>query len=632
MNAPLFSILTARDGRYHALWAAGLILAVLVSFCAEAVSQTRRSEPGHWSNPAELLALASRFIAEKRYDEAIEILEPVTEENPELRVAAERLALCYQRTGRPNDVVRLLEERLTRDPFHLPFARTLGHAYLDLGERVKAVETWHALLDDDPKRAGYYGTIAQLEKEAGLYEEALGTYRAGRMYEPLYRRFTAEIIRLERLLGRTQVAFEETVALIARRPQFNAADVDLAVELFAEGGRDEGLFEYVDLAAADTPRGNTNITVLKTALLFDAGRYDEAVELLERLGGSGELEMFAIVGYLVRARQRGVVKGNDPVLRKALEAFLEDHGDSPVAPGVMFALAEDLRSQADSGTGRKAVLEEALDVIDGILKHPKSGFYREPAILLGAEILLDELHRPAGALEALEGAEFRAVDRGREAERIIMRALINARRWEEAELRFTLLSGHADSVKAAVGRYGMGKMRFHRGEYGAAVDSLSRFAERHPWSEYANDALETAMLVKEALTEDTAPLDCYREAYVALDRGMAGVAADSLDAFQQRYPRSLLIPRVRFMRAEIHLLMGDLVAAAGLWTELAEEFPLNELAPRALERVAGLAGADEAAGLYEKIIERYPDDPLIGRIRNRYIALRKSIEEDSSGD
>ena len=632
MRAPLFSMLNVRIGRYHAVWTAGLILAVLVSTCAEAVSQTRRGEAVHWSNPGELLALASRFISEKRYEEAIEILEPLAEENPGMKNAAERLALCYQKTGRPQDAVRLLEERLARDPHHLPFARTLGQAYLDLGERDRAIEAWHSLLDDDPKKAGYYSTIAQLEKEAGLYEEALDTYRAGRVHETFYRRFTAEIIRLERLLGRTQVAFGEAVSLIARSPKFSAADLDIAVELFREVDRDAELLEHVDSAAADASRDKTHMAILKTALLFDANRHDEAVERLEQLDGAGELEIFAIVGYLVRARQHGPMNGRSPVLRKALETFLEDHGSSPVAPGVMFALAEDLRAQAESGIGREVALQEALDVLGRLLKHPKSGFYFEPALLLEAEILLDELHRPAGALEAFEGAEFRAIDKGREAERLIMRALIDAGRWEEAETRFALLSGDPDSVKSAVGRYGMGKMHFHRGEYDAAVDSLSRFAERHPWSEYANDALETAILIKEALIEDRAPLDCYREAYVSLARGCVGAAADSLDSFRQRYALSLLFPSVLFMRAGIYLDDEDPEAAAGLWIELAEGFPLHDLAPRALERVAGIAGGSEAAELYEKIIERYPDDPFIGRIRSRYIALRKSNEEDQGAD
>ncbi len=632
MRAPLFSILTARTGRYHALVAAGLILAVLVSVCAEAFSQTRRGEPVRWSNPGELLALASRFISQKRYEEAIEILEPLAEENPGMKNAAERLALCYQKTGRPQDAVALLEERIARDPHHLPFARTLGHAYLDLGERGRAIEAWHSILDDDPKRSGYYGIIAQLEKEAGLYEEALGTYRAGRIHEPYYRQFTIEIIRLERLLGRTQVAFEEAVALIAGSSKFSAADVDLAVELFVGAGRDEKLLGHLDSAATGDSPGNAYLAVLKTALLVDTGRYGEAIEHFEKLDDTGEREIFAIVGYLVRARKQEPMNGRDPVLRKALEAFLEDHEASPVAPGVMFALAEDLLAQAESGTGREEALQEALDVIDRILSHPKSGFYFEPALLLEAKILLDELHQPAGALEALEGAKFRAVDKGREAERLIMRALIDAGRWEEAESRFALLSGDPDSVKSAVGRYGIGKMHFYRGEYGAAVDSLSRFAERHPWSEYANDALETAILIKEALIEDRAPLDCYREAYVSLAQGRVGAAADSLDSFRQRYPLSLLLPGVLFMRAEIYLNDGDPEAAAGLWTELAEGFPLHDLAPRALERIAGMAGGGEAAELYEKIIERYPDDPFIGRIRSRYIALRKSIEEDQGAD
>jgi outer membrane protein assembly factor BamD (BamD/ComL family) len=300
----------------------------------------------------------------------------------------------------------------------------------------------------------------------------------------------------------------------------------------------------------------------------------------------------------------------------------------------MLALAEELRAEAESGAGREERYREALDIIGGILGHATSHFYSEPALLLRAEILLDGLHRPAEALEALRGASFRSVERSRQAERLVMRSLLIGGRWDEAEQRFGRLSSDADSVMAAIGIYGTGMMRFYRGEYQAALDSLSRFAEHHPWSEYANDALETAILVKEALVEGERPLDCYRAARVLLERGMPGPAADTLDAFRGRYPVSVLAPRVLFVRAEVDLGAGDIPGASALLETITEEFPLHELAPRALERLAELAlavGPAEAAELYGTIIERYPDDPFIGRIRSRYIELRKSAEGASNG-
>ncbi len=143
--------------------------------------------------------------------------------------------------------------------------------------------------------------------------------------------------------------------------------------------------------------------------------------------------------------------------------------------------------------------------------------------------------------------------------------------------------------------------------------------------------LEKALLVEEALREGTGPLDRYREALVLAAAGSRAAAADSLGALIERYPSSLLVPRALYERAELDIGSGMEERAMRGLEMLAELHPLSELAPRALERLALIErGRDVARAkeLYEAILERYPDDPFLERVRRSYMALRREAEEE----
>jgi tetratricopeptide (TPR) repeat protein len=577
------------------------------------------------------LRIAARFMKEERYNEAIRLLEKLCSEYPEFDLAAEHLAICYVRTGRIERAVAFLEERLARNPAHFPFARDLGYAYLDLGERDKALEIWHGVLGNTPSDARYYGQIARLEMEAGLYEEAIETYRAGRVFEKLYKPYTLEIIRLERLLGRWEAAFGEAIALVASSEGVDMESVKLPAEIYEESGFDDRLFAIADSAASAAGPEKGSLHAARAALLLEAGKYDEAGRYVEEQQALPERELYAFINYLSAARRRKAEPGCAVFYRKALDTFLSRYPDSPVAPGVMLALAENLRDEGVSGDGEK--LTRAVRTADEIVRHHWGMGYAERASLFKARLLLEDLNRPREALDALREVPFRTIECSREAEEIRMRALFRAGAWEEAEQSFEMLAAGRDSVTSAIGLYGTATVSFLRGDFEKAVGDLSAFAEACPWSPWANDALETAMLVKEALAEGRAPLEAYRAVFTLEAEGQVRAAVDSLEAFAVRYPWSVLYPRAVYKKAELDLRLGNESRAARDFEMFAEKFPLDRLAPRALEQLAGIAAAgkkEEALKLYERILRRYPDDPFLDRVRRRYIVLRQSME--AAGD
>jgi hypothetical protein len=81
------------------------------------------------------------------------------------------------------------------------------------------------------------------------------------------------------------------------------------------------------------------------------------------------------------------------------------------------------------------------------------------------------------------------------------------------------------------------------------------------------------------------------------------------------------------MRADIEAASGRPDAAVADYTKLTERFPLHELAPRSLERIADMAerrSAAEAIKDYGVIMERYPDYAFLERVREKYITLGKA--------
>jgi len=574
---------------------------------------------------------ANWFIKSKRYEEAITILEPICRDYPRSRIAFELLSMCYIRAGRPHDAVTLLEVQLKTAPDHFPYIKELGHAYLDLGQWEQAVEAWGRILKDDKKYAGYYGLIAKLEQEAGLYDEALRTLRAGRKFAHYDNIYTNQIIRLERILGRWDSAFRETLLLLSKAKEPRIERARLAVDIFRNSGRQEQLIAMVDSISAAGAGNSTTFRIMRVVLSIEVGRNDEAERYLN---GSerdipSEKELYLFISFLAGMRDE---KRNELFIsffKKSLDLFLARYASSPVAPGVMLMMVSRYREEA-MGAGATDHLARAVQMADNVLHHPLGAPYRGRAALLKARMQLEDLHMPRRALETLDAVQWRGREQILAAEELRLRALLASGRWELSERRFTQLVTHSDSAVADLGRYGLGRLHFLTGDYEKAVRELSVFAEKNAESKWANDALETAMMVKKSLDEGREPLDLYRTAYGARESGDFNSALDSLDAFESRYSWSVLFPRVLFERAELETLAGRSDEARLDLERLAERFPLSGLAPRALERIGLLLereNPEEAVRRYEEIMERYPDDPFLERVRTRYIAIQKSIGE-----
>jgi tetratricopeptide (TPR) repeat protein len=627
---------TARMLRPAAVAAVGAAIIACAGTPAFAQGKGRATEA-----PGAMIDRANHFLMQGRCAEAIPILERLTAENPRIAAANEMLAGCYIKEGRVQDAAAFLERCLEKEPGQFAYARDLGRAYMDLGRREDAVAVWRSLLANDEKTASMYAHVAKMEQEAGLYDEAIETLRAGAKFKENAEYYEREIIRLERIIGREEDAFRDALLLIAQRQGAFESEIRSVTGIFRESKKRERLFALLDSMTVAGGDKNGVFRTLKTIFLVEAERYDDARKHLFGKGAAAfrEDEIYTLLVNLERM-PLARADGRFASLRADLmQHFLDRFGSSPFAPNVRLMAAESKRESARSASGpeRDKLLGEALALCDTVKRGGLGAPYFDQAAMMKARVYFEDMRRPGEALAELSNVGRRNLVQRLEAEELRGRILLASGNWGNAAAELGRLAADADTSVAFLGRYGLGRLAFLAGRYEESVKTLSELAEKHPSSPWANDALELALDVKGAMPEGPGALGLYRAAVIERSRGDRAAALDSLSALERRFPRSSLAPRAIFMKGEIEAESGApeagaggvsaLAAARADFTRLVESYPLHELAPRALERLADLAAGEnpaEALSRYGALMERYPDYPFMERVRGRYVALGKT--------
>ncbi len=614
--------------------------AFLVIFFAVAVSATGLQAAGETGGKGAAVRdigietqLAARLVNEGRYAEASGLLESILMVEPMYLPAVETLSQCYLKAGRPEDAARLIERSV--DGLNRPFSlvRDLGTAYLDTDREDMALKAWHSVLTGKEGSGPYYELVARLEWDAGMYDRAIETLREGKVFPEHFSRNSREIIRLLGLLGRNEEAFIEGIDFISGGRQPVLRHTGFILETFREAGSPDRLVSFVDSLAAENGRHRDFLKLLHAVLLVETDRYEEAERYVMSLddSGSGTKMSFDFIESIFSMKHKRGAAAYDVLVTRTANNFLERHEGEAIADGVRYMLLLYRYEQAAGTPGEESgKLEDIRADAGGLIGSPFGGPYRERAAILKATIEMERLHLPRQALSTLDAAGPGDGTFPKAATELMIDILLALDDREMAMSRMGSIASSPDSTIAAAGKYGLGKLNLLGGNYEEAVDILSTLAKESPGSDWSNDALEAAILVKEALAEGNEGLDIYSSALSASMRGGYIDAADLLGRLATLYPASVLAGRARYERSLNLEEAGMIDDAAAELEELAESYPLDEFAPRALERLGVLRGDSDprkAARFYAEFLERYPEDPFSGRVRSRYAAIIKKLDE-----
>ena len=549
--------------------------------------------------PADEIALARAMmlVRSSRVETALPMLEALWQRHPDSPRIATAAASAYLRAGRPNDALRLLEdsEKAAKE------ARAKGKL------AAPAVDPFAAM------RAHVLLALGRRKDAIPWMVEAAANPRG-------------EAFALQRQLlewAETVDVGPDVVTAAERRADALPKDVNralLAAEIECRAGKTEAALARLARAEpSGMPHGQL-AQVLGERLASDAqgsalaaplwlaitrGSYDAGVraDALRRL-----LQPTTIVSADGQGKARVT-----PVAAKDLESAWSSLPPGEEKARLGLDLLQALRARGDSQAAERVASELSRTGGPGQLAGPVDV---EAGLLALGQGRLDE------AGKRLERARTQSVD-------------------DDARER-------AEFAQAEV--------LFYSGQFDSALAAYDRFADAHPMSPLANEALARAFLLEP--DQDTAPgqapgLPSLAKGLYAETRRQWDEAASWADKAQQESrgsdrlasemprtegaaPESLGLANP--VRAQALLLLSRIEEARGVPAQarlaalaVCDSLPGDRLAPVARKRVGDLdlarGNKESALAQYEEMLARYPRSWLAAEVRRQVTDLRSQLRQ-----
>jgi arylsulfatase A-like enzyme/predicted Zn-dependent protease len=194
----------------------------------------------------ESVGYASTLMLGDDYGDAVEVLERVLAEDPEIPQAKHMLATCYRETGRTEEAKALLDDYLREHPDSTPALITMAGILSEEGsfDEVKALAKQVLAVDD--RNAQAYALMAAASMEANDHAGALPLLEKAVEIQPKLTRNRLNLAAAQIGLGRFSEAQPVLDEIVAEHPKFPLAHFHLG--LLYEG---QGRFEAARAAYAE---------------------------------------------------------------------------------------------------------------------------------------------------------------------------------------------------------------------------------------------------------------------------------------------------------------------------------------------------------------------------------------------
>ncbi len=632
-------------------WSLGMavVLALASPLGARAQSPPRSpAPPTGQPQDAELLKLRQQvemWIRSGQPDRAIEVLERRRKEEGLDLGLRRRLASLYREAGRYADLEALVLEQSQGDLSRADLGelRLLAEARYRQGRDEAAWEALEAVLAGDPHDAGRLRMVASVlaqNRHPGQAIEVLEDARAAASDPTLFAQMLA---RIHTQLDQPVRAVEEYAKMIVGNP-LNISLVRNQVLQLADRWP-ESLEEFIDAmgsAQASHPQVG-QLSLIVAELQLRAGHPEEAWQSLEvhlsdpnmaqdllRLalagladGRSGaEDDETALQGLRLSARiARGLLD------RGALPRSLQPRAWDTLTRTLMALLENPAFAQQDSRR-QLEMLEKTREAILTMQREFSGNRLSAVALLRLAELYSTSLHRPRRAIEIYRSVRddpnstrenLQVARMGLAQSYVALGDTATARGlFEEMGQDMGFVEGQGRA------HYYLGQLDFMAGDFARAEDRLKAVAAESPRADYANDALDLALVLAEEKMSgatDEAALGHYGA--MLYHRSVADRRAmrEDLEAILNGEGRTPLRMRARLDLARLEFDDGDAEAALAELDLLLREAPSSRRVPEALEWkgevLESLGREGEAMKVYEQLLVDHGDYVQLDRIRDR---------------
>jgi tetratricopeptide (TPR) repeat protein len=542
----------------------------------------------------------------------------------------ESLKRCHLKLKQHDQVIALIEHGLRLNPRDLGALAQLGNVWFLKGDEARAADAWQRALALNPGDETTFRVVGSSMVQVRQFERAVETYRSARKSLGKPTAFASDIAYLYGVMQKYREAVGEYLVLLRQAPT-QLGYIQSRISAFT--GNEAGLKEATLVVgeAVKSDQKNVEVRRLLAWLSMEAKDYDGAFDTyrqIDALASAGGRELF---GFAERALGE---KSFAAASRAYAEVIAGNPGfrDMHRARFGLARCAEELAAAQDAADTSAAARYARASELYGKLVFDYPGTETAGAALLrtalirkdrlsdagGARELLEKITREykifpptlIGAKMALGEVYVGQDDLGR-AEAVL------------AEVAGPPPYGGADRERAALR---MAEVRFYAQDYKGALAILSDLM-KNASSDAVNDAIPLQMLIAEQSAGNPAGLKRYASARLLRAQRRDSDALRILDEALGADTSDALRDRFAFMKGEILAGQKRPDEAIAAFSVIIDRLPGSLLRDRAMFSVAGLfetAKADRALaiGMYERLLEKYPNSIHANAARRRIRELR----------
>jgi tetratricopeptide (TPR) repeat protein len=642
---------------FHRIRGIGLVavMAMGLSIAASVRAQDQQLRPfssDQLSVSADLVE--AMRLAAVNPEAALVLLHKLNARSPNRDDILTRLAYTLQVVEKTDSAAYYYRQALTVNPLNLEAGKALGSIYFSTGQEEQAMKVFNGLLDANNHNLSAYRMVATAIRDLGRPDEAVVLLEQGRARakasDPKGRNvgaFTIEIAGYYKQMGDSRRALDEYLDYAAAEPRNFRFIRDRMIGVLADDEQSRetlvgymksrverggaGSFVAADVLAAYYLQQGVLENSLDMALRADADKMSDGASLLSI--GEDAIDRAETQPRVERGRYHDLA-------RRALEGFTQRHPQAPTMDRAHFLLAG-VYAAYGSGVNsavpaaeRPSYLERSVTEYARVSKQFAGSDLADDAYIARGDVLLRKLKRPKDAMDAYRAGSINArkdatIYAGRIAQVYIATAAP-----AETEHYLQSLSRAAQPPLAQAGQYYAGLYLVTLHKYDAARDTLTSLAEKAPFSEFTNDAIEVAWVLQEGLQLKSQSLDDYSASLRADMTGDTTTVVTHLTAIVGRNADDPLRPRALKQLGDVLFEAGNYDGSIANLRRFLEEYPENDdcaEVQRAIGRTyeVGLGRYADALKEYEHVLVAYPDYAMLDDVRHDVERVRANQQGSS---
>lgn len=602
----------------------------------------------------------NRFERAGHYEQAVELCEQLYAQKPGDRLLVSTLSRLYRQV----DAVELaakLSDWLKNRPNDQYLHQWLGEAYLRTGEKDKAHKQFQWVLDHNTDDRDIYSRIASSYSANSMIDEAIDTYRKGRVSQndpTVYALEMAQLFSVQQQYDRATTEYMNW--LTTQKSQWSYVEQRLLLMLtdLEKGSIDssqvaEAKQNILEAAREVVAQNDSNEALQRVLgdLYVEVGRDQQAFLAYSRIEELVPQDGKTLLDFGDHCRSR---KRFDTAIA-AYQKLIDDYPKSRYLVTARFNLADTYLAQNQ--------YEAAIEIYHRIEQAHARTTHAQLAEINIANVRLDYLNDPVGALTALENfvTQYPHSKYTDQARYRIGEAKLRLGRLEEAAdiwCTFTadndmmqkavqlVLPGQPQSniVKTKSGDVSlMGRAAYHcaltlmlKKDFSAGADAWDNYIKQYGADDLTNDALEWSFFLTQYAQLAPNQLSVYLDGYfleiqhrydeaIATYQLLVQLPDSPDDEHKPALTDYALLQMAALKRDQ---MVGFEQAAIYDLQQIVAYYPESPLAPRAQMMIAdiyahNLLNYDQAILEYEFILTDFPNSIFVEEARRQIQMLSR---------